>query len=382
MVIDTGFLSRLFGSEGSADEPNPLFDSEYYISRYSNVDTSNPYGHFCKIGIAKGFNPNEFFDTSWYLSVYPDVAEREVNPLDHYLKFGPAEGRNPSPRFSSLLYLAVYPDVARQLTNPLLHYLTIGKAERRQPIPVSVLPPSADVIKYFDEGLAAFATRLEIDGLLGHLAGWEDKFWVWTSFLRDLGAPLAFHQSLPYAESKTTSLQYEPARAGDFRPSIAAIALLNHGLTFCFSRQQAFYEMNEVDEAMVPSEYQNAFVDEKVANVEIGEEISARFWRELIFVVNKLSTEVQEPFSITENDNFCFPLLSRLEVIFPLPLSNRALFFHILHCDLRYFVEQNEVLEGAWGSLIVREKKLILKILSPQEVVLPRLRPRRRSVVV
>jgi hypothetical protein len=385
MAIDSKrpFLSRFFGSEESVDEPNPLFDSEYYLSHYQGVNPANAYKHYCKFGIAKGFNPNEFFDTRWYLSVYPDVDEEAMNPLDHYLKFGSAEGRNPSPRFSSLLYLAVYPDVARQLINPLLHYMTVGKSERRQPIPVSILPPSKRVVEFFSEDLAAFAAGLRIDGLIGHLVRWEDKFWVWTSLTRNLSAlPDSDLAMLHPPEADLVSLQYEPARAGDFRPSFAAIQLLKEGLTLFFAKQKELRELNADSESTVVTEREEVFSDQTVAYDNIGEEVSARFWREFIFMVNTLSAEVREPISISDNENFSFALLSKLEAIFPLPLSTRALFFYILHNDLRVFVEQNKIIEGAWGSLTTHSRQLILSIRPPSQEIRLRLRPRRRSVAI
>jgi GT2 family glycosyltransferase len=55
--------------------------------------------HFLAFGAFEGRKPNPLFDPEFYLQRYSDVAEREVNPLLHYLKFGAVEGRKPHPIF-------------------------------------------------------------------------------------------------------------------------------------------------------------------------------------------------------------------------------------------------------------------------------------------
>jgi glycosyltransferase involved in cell wall biosynthesis len=76
---------------------NPLFDAQWYLTRYPDVreSTFDPYDHFVRYGAAEGRNPNAFFDTSWYLANNPDVRASGMNPLDHYLRHGAAEGRSP-----------------------------------------------------------------------------------------------------------------------------------------------------------------------------------------------------------------------------------------------------------------------------------------------
>ncbi|MBB5346595.1 glycosyltransferase [Desulfoprunum benzoelyticum] len=118
-------------------EAQPLFDSEWYLTRYPDVETSKdfPLRHYYYFGVEEGRDPNPYFDTRWYLNQYPDVAESGRNPLLHYMKHGVAEARNPSPYFDIRWYLNEYPDVAKSGINPLLHYIKFGAAEGRNPNP-------------------------------------------------------------------------------------------------------------------------------------------------------------------------------------------------------------------------------------------------------
>src|SRR5581483_11348373 len=61
----------------------------------------DPLTHYLEIGASEGRDPNPLFSTAWYLSRYPDVAASGINPLVHYLRHGAAEGRQPAPRFAT-----------------------------------------------------------------------------------------------------------------------------------------------------------------------------------------------------------------------------------------------------------------------------------------
>jgi O-antigen biosynthesis protein len=94
----------------------------------SGVD---PLTHYLEKGWRERRNPNPLFDTHWYLETYPDVGQSGVNPLVHYLRFGGLAGRDPSARFDSSWYLEEYPDVGDGRINPLVHYLGWGQFEGR-----------------------------------------------------------------------------------------------------------------------------------------------------------------------------------------------------------------------------------------------------------
>ncbi len=57
--------------------------------------------HYLKSGATEGYDPNPLFDTSYYLGSNPDVAGSGVNPLVHYILSGADEGRDPHPLFDA-----------------------------------------------------------------------------------------------------------------------------------------------------------------------------------------------------------------------------------------------------------------------------------------
>ena len=124
-----GWLRRL----RSKEQAPALFDSSYYMERYSDVAKAgvDPYWHFVHYGWRQGRNPNEFFDLSWYLERNPDVREAGIDPLKHYIERGWKEGRDPGPKFSVKNYLDRYRDVQDAGLEPLEHYIRYGKLEGR-----------------------------------------------------------------------------------------------------------------------------------------------------------------------------------------------------------------------------------------------------------
>src|SRR5262249_38723863 len=93
--------------------------------------------HYNQSGWHEGRDPNPYFDTDFYLSVYPSV--RSANPLTDYDQNGWRLGRDPSPSFDTSKYLAANPDVAAARIGPLVHFLSSGEQEGRQAYPVTSL---------------------------------------------------------------------------------------------------------------------------------------------------------------------------------------------------------------------------------------------------
>jgi GT2 family glycosyltransferase len=110
-----------------------LLDPEWYRSQLPEATTSSLSHHYLTQGAAKGLDPNPLFDTSWYLEQYDDVRDSEANPLVHYLRHGAAEGRDPNPFFDGDWYLEQNQDVKKGGSNPLSHYLLHGAREGREP---------------------------------------------------------------------------------------------------------------------------------------------------------------------------------------------------------------------------------------------------------
>lgn len=115
--------------------PHPLFDSEFYLRTYPDVDESgmSPLVHYVLHGWREGRDPHPLFTNDWYLAQNPDVASSgTINPLDHYLLHGWREGRRPNPLFDPRSYIGRYPDVEAGDFEPLTHFMLYGHDEGRE----------------------------------------------------------------------------------------------------------------------------------------------------------------------------------------------------------------------------------------------------------
>ena len=75
-----------------------LFDAAFYRADYPVLEAGiEPILHFLEQGGLQGCDPNPLFDSDWYLEKNPDVAAAGINPLLHYICFGTAERRTAIP---------------------------------------------------------------------------------------------------------------------------------------------------------------------------------------------------------------------------------------------------------------------------------------------
>lgn len=111
-----------------------LFFKRFYCRQVPELSGKkiNPLLHYILYGAWDNKNPNPLFDSAWYLSQYRDVYVAGENPLCHYMIYGWKEGRDPHPEFSTERYLSDYEDVRKSGMNPLLHYLLHGILEGRK----------------------------------------------------------------------------------------------------------------------------------------------------------------------------------------------------------------------------------------------------------
>ncbi len=158
------------GSENRMD-PNPLFDSKYYLSEYPGVAESgiNPLVHYLGYGAGEGRDPHPLFDTDYYLEHYGHLLAEGISPLADFIEKGSSGERNPCPLFDSKYYLSEYPGVAESGINPLVHYLDYGAGEGRDPHPLF------DTDYYLEhyghllaEGTSPLAYFIEKGGYQGH----------------------------------------------------------------------------------------------------------------------------------------------------------------------------------------------------------------------
>lgn len=117
--------------------PHPLFDLDYYRQQNSSFMESykNPLLHYYTEGWFAGQDPHPLFSVREYLENNPDVRSAVCEPLSHYISTGWREGRNPSRYFDTKFYVDHSPDVVNAGINPFAHYLQYGFREGRNPSP-------------------------------------------------------------------------------------------------------------------------------------------------------------------------------------------------------------------------------------------------------
>ena len=98
-----------------------LFDEGFYRAVHPDLEAGvEPILHYLDQGGFQGRDPNPFFDSDWYLEKNPDVAAAGVNPLLHYIRHGAAERRSCHPGFDPSWYLENNPDAIALATSPVL----------------------------------------------------------------------------------------------------------------------------------------------------------------------------------------------------------------------------------------------------------------------
>ncbi len=119
------------------------FDDDFYFDTYLSREEPkdrwvDPFDHYLRTGMRKGYAPNGRFSESWYLAYYADVREgvaagKILCGFHHYVVTGRAEGRLPKFDLSAALEEAL-PGV----TEPTLLERSRSLAERLAPMPCRV----------------------------------------------------------------------------------------------------------------------------------------------------------------------------------------------------------------------------------------------------
>jgi len=71
-----------------------LFAANHYRGQYPKPGffcRYFPLLHYVFLGTSQGKNPNPLFDTAFYLTENPDVQSANINPFAHYLRLGAYE---------------------------------------------------------------------------------------------------------------------------------------------------------------------------------------------------------------------------------------------------------------------------------------------------
>lgn len=151
-IANNSFASALdhFLAFGQAENRNPsaLFDATFYLNENLDVaaavaagTVASGFAHFLAFGQLEGRDPGPVFDTDFYLSQNLDVAavvaRDEITGIEHFVVFGESEGRNASPLFTEGFYLSQNPDVAAAIARDeitgIQHYIQFGQYEDRDP---------------------------------------------------------------------------------------------------------------------------------------------------------------------------------------------------------------------------------------------------------
>jgi len=108
--------------------PNPLFDSEYFLAS-NDLDAQSrllpPFLVYVRSTGVEAFTPHPLFDAVYYIKSNPDLEEcaDRIQPLRHFINHGAFEGRNPNKYFDSNFYLARKPHLRDAGIDPLTDYV-------------------------------------------------------------------------------------------------------------------------------------------------------------------------------------------------------------------------------------------------------------------
>ncbi|GAB0116260.1 glycoside hydrolase family 99-like domain-containing protein [Acidisoma sp. 7E03] len=114
-------IHYLHHGEREGRRPSLLFDPTWYRETYHVEDGELCLAHYLRERLTGRVNPNPDFDSDYYLTLYPDIAAAGVDPFAHYIEIGFREDRNPSPDFDTAFYRSRYLRYQPHI-NPLLDF--------------------------------------------------------------------------------------------------------------------------------------------------------------------------------------------------------------------------------------------------------------------
>src|ERR1700704_2341425 len=103
------------------------------------------------------------FDPEYYLSAYPELEEQNVDPLVHFIEEGAREGRNPHSNFDTDFYLEQCRSHGDEPDNALLHFIHEGAARGLKPCPDT--PGNATVTEDATKDITATSLLLAVESL-------------------------------------------------------------------------------------------------------------------------------------------------------------------------------------------------------------------------
>lgn len=100
-----------------------LIDVGWMSENYKDINLNvKNYGLLFRAGL----DPNPYFDSDWYISTNHDVETSGLDPLFHYVAFGESECRKPNPLFDPNYYLKKHPELKELEGTLLAHFIKNG----------------------------------------------------------------------------------------------------------------------------------------------------------------------------------------------------------------------------------------------------------------
>lgn len=100
-----------------------LIDASWMSENYRDINLNvKDYGLLFRAGL----DPNPYFDSDWYMSTNRDVETSGLDPLFHYVSFGESECRKPNPLFDPIYYLIKHPELKDGKGTLLAHFIKNG----------------------------------------------------------------------------------------------------------------------------------------------------------------------------------------------------------------------------------------------------------------
>jgi len=106
---------------------------EFYRSKYTLPDLSNNeiIDHYLNQGIHKNFDPNPWFDSEFYIARHGDLLDETGIAITSYLENEATLEVSPSEQFNTSYYYQNYPDL-KEKSGIFLHYVVHGRREQRR----------------------------------------------------------------------------------------------------------------------------------------------------------------------------------------------------------------------------------------------------------
>ena len=113
----------------TGNRPHVAFNTEFYGRWLDDSDTRTHLEHYLSDGWQQGRDPHPMFSTGWYVERSGRSFTSEWTPFEDFIARPHLESGDPGPFFLASAYYRARPDVRLAGVNALVHYETNGRAE-------------------------------------------------------------------------------------------------------------------------------------------------------------------------------------------------------------------------------------------------------------